>query len=119
MKKALISFTVVFLLSIASAGYAERSVRHDRQRVSSDYKSPGMIKLFFGSGRYWDFRGERHRPRYVEKRIYKDRGPYGEKVVIKKKIYRRGYDRPYWKKWKRHRHERNNWFERRRWRDRY
>ena len=112
MKKIIIGLTVITLLSIVSVSSADRGDRHDRLRVRADYDSPFIVKLFFGSGRHSDYRAERHRPRQVEKRIYKERGPYGEKVVITKTIYKKGNDRPYWKKWKRHRHDRNDWRDR-------
>ena len=114
MKKVLIAVTVVSLLSIASIGSADRGNRHERQRVRSNHDSPVIVKLIFGSSRYSDYREKRHRPRYVEKHVYKERGPYREKVVIKKKFYRRGYDRPYWKsvRYDRHRNDRYNWRDR-------
>ena len=114
MKKVLIAVTVVSLLSITSIGSADRGDRNERQMVRSNHDSPVIGKLIIGSSRYLDHREKHHSPRYVEKNVYKKRGRYGDKVVMKKTIYRMGHDRPYWKsvKYDKHRNDRHHWRDR-------
>ncbi len=114
MKKVLAGIMVLSILFIASVTYAERDGRHDRHRARADHDTPTIVKLFFGFGGYPEYRGERHRPRYVEKTIYKERGRHGKKVVIKKKFYGRGYGSPYWKnvRYDRGRHDSHGWRDR-------
>ncbi len=111
MKKVFAGLMVLSMLSIASVTYADRDGRHERHNARVNHDTPTIVKLFFGFGGYPEYRGERHRPRYVEKTVYKKRGRYGKKVVIKKKFYGRGYDRPYWKtvRYERGRHDRHGW----------
>ncbi len=121
MKKILAGLMVLSMLSVASVTYADRDVRHERQRARADHDNSPIVKLFFGFGGYPEYRGERHRPRYVEKTIYKERGSYGKRVVVKKKFYRRGHDRPYWKsvRYDKQRHNRHGWRDRGEWYNRY